>query len=178
MHACAHTHTHACAHVRAHTHTHLQCWKRGWAGAVKNSLEIVIKQVHLEGGFKRGGTIRMVECLRQISVFASWCMLKSCQWCIGKYGDARLFFFFLLFLGKLWRLVWSCVKLAVMSSPVSCSQGTHQCHMIDFVRWHCFKSVRRLVDFGVSWDKTLPKHTYLFKKVWRQNLIDFGVSWG
>ena len=34
--------------------------------AVKNSLEIVIKQVRLEGGFKRGGRIRVEECLRQI----------------------------------------------------------------------------------------------------------------
>jgi len=34
--------------------------------AVKNSLEIIIKQVHLEGGFKRGGRIRVAECLRQI----------------------------------------------------------------------------------------------------------------
>ena len=34
--------------------------------AVKNSLEIVIKQVRLEGGFKRGGRIRVAECLRQI----------------------------------------------------------------------------------------------------------------
>ena len=36
--------------------------------AVKNSLEIVIKQVRLEGGFKRGRRIRVVECLRQIVV--------------------------------------------------------------------------------------------------------------
>ena len=35
-------------------------------GAVKNSLEIIFKQVHLEGGFERGGRIRVVECLRQI----------------------------------------------------------------------------------------------------------------
>ena len=34
--------------------------------AVKNSLEIIIKQVHLEGGFKRGGRIRVAGCLRQI----------------------------------------------------------------------------------------------------------------
>ena len=34
--------------------------------AVKNSLEIVIKQVRLEGGFKREGRIRVAECLRQI----------------------------------------------------------------------------------------------------------------
>ena len=33
---------------------------------MKNSLEIVIKQVHLEGGFKRGGRIRVAKCLKQI----------------------------------------------------------------------------------------------------------------
>ena len=33
---------------------------------MKNSLEIIIKQVRLEGGFKRGGRIRAAECLRQI----------------------------------------------------------------------------------------------------------------
>ena len=39
---------------------------RGIDRAVKNRLEIIIKQVHLEGGFKRGGRIRVEECLRQI----------------------------------------------------------------------------------------------------------------
>ena len=34
--------------------------------AVKNSLEIIIKQVRLEGGFERGGRIRVAECLGQI----------------------------------------------------------------------------------------------------------------
>ena len=34
--------------------------------AVKNSLEIIIKQVRLEGGFESGGRIRVAECLRQI----------------------------------------------------------------------------------------------------------------
>ena len=62
-----------------------QCWTRGWAGlsvgrgdgqgsvsdemmgrAVRNSLEIVIKQVRLEDGFERGDRIRVAECLRQI----------------------------------------------------------------------------------------------------------------
>ena len=33
---------------------------------MKNSLEIIIKQVCLEGGFERGGRIREAECLRQI----------------------------------------------------------------------------------------------------------------
>ena len=45
-------------------HTHLG---RGDIGtAVKNSLEIIIKQVRFEGGFKRGGRIRVAECLGQI----------------------------------------------------------------------------------------------------------------
>ena len=34
--------------------------------AVKNSLEMIIKQVRLECGFKRGGRIRVAKCLRQI----------------------------------------------------------------------------------------------------------------
>ena len=38
----------------------------GIGTAVKNSLEIIIKQVRLEGGFKRGGRIRVAECLRKI----------------------------------------------------------------------------------------------------------------
>ena len=33
---------------------------------MKNSLEIIIKQVRLGGDFKRGGRIRLAECLRQI----------------------------------------------------------------------------------------------------------------
>ena len=39
---------------------------KGIGMAAKNSLEIIIKQVHLEGSFKRGSRIRVVECLRQI----------------------------------------------------------------------------------------------------------------
>ena len=74
-----HTHTHTCtnARARAHTHTHARTCARarththtvsdeGMGRAVKNSLEIVIKQVRLEGGFERGGRIRVAECLRQI----------------------------------------------------------------------------------------------------------------
>ena len=52
-------------HMRAHTHTHTVS-DEGMGRAVKNSLEIIIKQVHLEGGFERGGRIRVAECLRQI----------------------------------------------------------------------------------------------------------------
>ena len=38
----------------------------GIGRAVKNSSEIISKQMHLEGGFERGGRIRVAECLRQI----------------------------------------------------------------------------------------------------------------
>ena len=65
MHARARAHTHARTHARTHTHTH-RVSDEGMGRAVKNSLEIVIKQVRLEGGFKRGGRIRVAECLRQI----------------------------------------------------------------------------------------------------------------
>ena len=47
-----------------HTHTH-RVSDEGMGRAVKNSLEIIIKQVCLEGGFERGGRIRVAECLRQ-----------------------------------------------------------------------------------------------------------------
>ena len=46
-----------------HTHTHTQ---RRMGRAVNNSLEIIIKQVRLEGGFEGGGRIRVAGCLRQI----------------------------------------------------------------------------------------------------------------
>ena len=51
-HARTRTHTHARTHVRARTHTHThRVSDEGMGRAVKNSLEIVIKQVRLEGGF-------------------------------------------------------------------------------------------------------------------------------
>ena len=54
-------------HIHTHTmHARTRMSDRGIGMAVKNSLEIVIVQVHLEGGFKRGGRIRVAECLRQI----------------------------------------------------------------------------------------------------------------
>ena len=58
-------HTHARTHARTHTHTHSES-DEGMGRAVKNSLEIIIKQVRLQGGFERGGRIRVAECLRQI----------------------------------------------------------------------------------------------------------------
>ena len=66
-----HTHTRARAHTRAHTVS-----DKGVGRAAKNSLEIVIKQVRLEGGFKTGGRIRVVECLRQI-VPDRWASIKK-----------------------------------------------------------------------------------------------------
>ena len=52
-------HTHAC--TRTHTVSDEEMGR-----AVKNGSEIIIKQVCLEGGFERGGRIRVAECLRQI----------------------------------------------------------------------------------------------------------------
>ena len=51
MHMCTRTHTHARTHVRVHTHTHTHTHRvsdKGMGRAVKNSLEIVIKQVRLD----------------------------------------------------------------------------------------------------------------------------------
>ena len=55
-----HTHTYACMH--AHTHALDDT-------AVKNSLEIIIKQMHLEGGFKRGG---MKQAVASLGLFQVW----------------------------------------------------------------------------------------------------------
>ena len=62
------THTHARTHARTYTHTHRHTpvSDEGMGRAVKNSLEIIIKQVCLEGGIERGGRIRVAECLRRI----------------------------------------------------------------------------------------------------------------
>ena len=55
-----HTHTCACAHARASDEG---IYRHGCDFVV---VEMTVKQVCLEGGFKRGGTIRVAECLRQI----------------------------------------------------------------------------------------------------------------
>ena len=48
-----HTRTHARTHARTHTHTHTHTVSdEGMGMAVKNSLEIIIKQVCLEGSFE------------------------------------------------------------------------------------------------------------------------------
>ena len=51
-------------HTHTLTLTHSASYK-GIGRAVKKSLKIIIKQVSLEGGFKRGGRIRVAECLRK-----------------------------------------------------------------------------------------------------------------
>ena len=65
---CTHTHTHTHTHSRAHTHMHTHSHARahahtvsdeGMGRAVKNSFEIIIKQVRLKGSFERGGRIRV-----------------------------------------------------------------------------------------------------------------------
>ena len=65
-HTRMHSRTHARTHAHTHTHTH-RVSDKGMGRAVKNSLEIIIKQVHLEGSFDREGKIRVAECLRQIT---------------------------------------------------------------------------------------------------------------
>ena len=58
-----------------HTHTHIES-DEGMGRAVKNSSEIIIKQVRLEGGFERGGRIRVAECLRQ-TVPDRWARIRK-----------------------------------------------------------------------------------------------------
>ena len=63
-----HTHTirRACnehTHARTHAHTHVGRGDRH--GYEKDSLEIVLEQVRLEGGFKTKRRIKAAECLRQ-----------------------------------------------------------------------------------------------------------------
>ena len=57
-----------------HMHAHVS--DEGIGTAMKNNLEIIIKQVRLEGGFKRGGRIRVAECLRQI-VQNRWASIRK-----------------------------------------------------------------------------------------------------
>ena len=44
-----------CVCARIHTHAHTHASDEGIGTAVKNILEIIVEQVRLEGGFKRGG---------------------------------------------------------------------------------------------------------------------------
>ena len=62
-HIQTHTYTHTHENTHTHTHTHIRCGDRH--DCEKDSLEIVIEQVYLEGGLERGRRIRMEECLRQ-----------------------------------------------------------------------------------------------------------------
>ena len=61
-HTYAHILTHTHTHTHTHTRTHTRMSDKGIDTDVKNSLEIVIAQVCLEGGFKGGGRIRVAEC--------------------------------------------------------------------------------------------------------------------
>ena len=58
--------------------------------AVKNSLEITIEQLHLEGGFEGGGRITVAECLRQI-VPDRWASIRKRSFtkcfCVYTGGD-------------------------------------------------------------------------------------------
>ena len=63
QHRALYNNTNPATHTHTHTHT---VSDEGMGRAVKNSSEIIIKQVRLEGGFERGGRIRVAECLRQI----------------------------------------------------------------------------------------------------------------
>ena len=76
-----------------HIHTHTQMSDEGMGRAVKNSLEIIIKQVRLEGGFERGGRIRVAECLRQI-VPDRWASIRKRSFtkcfCVYTGGDKGL----------------------------------------------------------------------------------------
>ena len=58
------------------TDTHTRMLDKGIGMAVKNSLEIIIKHVRPECGFKRGGKIRVVECLRQ-TVPNRWASIRK-----------------------------------------------------------------------------------------------------
>ena len=83
-HARTHTHVHIQTHkhTHTHTHTHTHVSDRGIGMAVKNSLEIVIEQVRLEGSFKRGCRIRVVVCLRQWSILLTFFLQKGGEVCV------------------------------------------------------------------------------------------------
>ena len=78
-----------------HTHTHTYTVSNeGMGRAEKNSLEIIIKQVRPEGGFERGGRIRVAECLRQIVLVAGpdrWASIRKRSFtkclCVYTVGD-------------------------------------------------------------------------------------------
>ena len=90
-HTHTHTHTHARTHARTHAHTHTHTASdEGMGRAVKNSLEIIIKQVRLECGFERGGRIRVAECMRQ-TVPDRWASIRKRSFtkcfCVYTGGD-------------------------------------------------------------------------------------------
>ena len=80
------THTHISPpslHTHTHTHTHKHVRQGDSHGDEKDSSEIIIEEVRLEGGFKRGGRIRVVECLRQNFSQIRMVLL----WCKSTYND-------------------------------------------------------------------------------------------
>ena len=81
--------THTCA--RACTHSRIG---RGVGTAVKNSLEIIIKEVRLEGGLKRRGRFKVAEFLRQI-VPNRWASIRKRSFtkcfCVYTRGDKGSF---------------------------------------------------------------------------------------
>ena len=74
--------------LTTHTHTRTHTSDGGIDTAVKNSL--VTEQVRLEGRFKRGGRIRVVECLSQ-TVPNRWASVRNQSFtkcfCVYMRGD-------------------------------------------------------------------------------------------
>ena len=89
-----HTCTHARMHARTHARTHTHASDEGIGPAVKNSLEIIIKQVRLGGGFERGGRFKVAEFLRLI-VPNRWASIRKRSFtkcfCVYTRSDKGLF---------------------------------------------------------------------------------------
>ena len=73
-----HTHTHTCAYTCTHTHAHMRAHAHG---CEKDSLEIVIEQVNVEGSLERRGRMRVQECLRQ-TVLNRWASIRKPLYCL------------------------------------------------------------------------------------------------
>ena len=77
------------------TDVHIHVLDKGIGMAVKKSLKIIIKQVRLEGGLKRGGRMRVLECLRQI-VPNRWANIRKRSFtqcfCIYMRGVRRAYY--------------------------------------------------------------------------------------
>ena len=75
-------------HTHTHTHTHTVL-DEGMGRAVKNSLEIIIKQVRLEGGFERGGGVFEANCSRQVGQHKKRSFIK-CFFCLHGGGVTKV----------------------------------------------------------------------------------------